>query len=56
MIDETIHFQNPASQIFPIPQNPFLQLIHTNLHDQTIFSHCTTPPPPSLPQNLKWIL
>ncbi len=41
MIDETIHFQYPASQIFPVLQNPFLQLIHANLHDQTIFPHCT---------------
>ncbi len=42
MIDEAIYFQNPASQIFPIPQNPFFQLFHIVLHDQTIFSHCTT--------------
>ena len=42
MIDEAVHFQNPASQIFPIPKNPFFQFFHLGLHDQTIFSHCTT--------------
>src|SRR5687768_658012 len=42
MIDKAIHFQNPASQIFPVPQNPFLQLFHIRLHDKTNFSHFTT--------------
>lgn len=36
MIDEAIYLQYPASQIPSISENPFLQLIHINLHDQTI--------------------
>lgn len=47
MINEAIYFQNSPSEIFPIPQNPFLQLVHVNLHDQTI-SRIVPLPPPSL--------
>jgi hypothetical protein len=37
MIDEAVHLQNPASEVLAVPQNPFFQLIHDNLHDQTIY-------------------
>ena len=42
MIDEAIHLQDSPTQIFPVPENPFLEFLHVGLHDQTIFSHCTT--------------
>ena len=53
MIDETIHLQNPPSQILPIPQNPFFEFSHVGLHDQTISR--IVPPPPALTGTLPQI-
>jgi MAF protein len=49
MIDETIHFQNPATEIFAIPENSFFQFLHVCLHDQTIFPDSTTDPTSARP-------